>query len=155
MSNPYGYSEAYMHGQNDWRWAYRNLTPYSRNMKAIGCALTSLAYIISRHDKKDLLPGTFLDWIAQKAKDAKYKDYMTSDGRVYWNAVDKFTAGTLVNCGSAEKKYTLVEVYWGPLRHWMVELKGGLVFNPYGYKVEKLNQPKWFPTGRKQYFKSV
>lgn len=153
--NQYGYPEKYMYSQTDWRWAFRKLTPYSKNMKEIGCALTSLAYIISRHDKKDITPGTFLDWIAQKAKDAKYKDYMTSDGRVYWNAVDKFTAGTLVSCGSAEKKYTLVEVYWGPLRHWMVELKNGLVMNPYGYKVEPLKQPKWYPTGRKQFYKAV
>lgn len=123
-------------------------------MADIGCALTCLPYIVSRHDGVDITPGKFLDWIAAKARAANFKDYLTPNGKVYWNSVDKFTGGTVVHIPSSTgAKYTLVEVQWGVLQHWMVKLRDGLVFNPYGYKVEKLAQKKWALTGRFRYYK--
>jgi hypothetical protein len=145
-----------MHSQTDLRWSWKQIALSGRSMRDIGCAITSLAYMISRFDGIDVTPGALLDYLNVQAKHANYSRFLQTDGDVYWNSVDAFTGGHLLNQWNGDgAHYVLTEVRWGSFRHWVVNLSGGLCFNPWSGKPEPLLQAKWTPTGRHQFYRTI
>lgn len=122
-----------------------------------------LNYIHNRFRQENRLsiiyPDVWIDWINRKAKGAGYRKYLTSGGAVYWNSLDEFSGGRLINTWDPNDhvRYVLTEYHWGNISHWTTNLNGDIAYNSYPTKLVPIityrTNSQWRPTGRKQYYK--
>lgn len=129
--------QRFRYRQTDPVWGKRLLGDTKSTMTRFGCVVTSTAYIISRWRVKDLTPGDWLTWLNTHIG--------FSADLLLWKKVDEFSKGKLVYTTDAtNRSYTMRNVFvMGTNRalfsHWVVELSGGLMFDPLDGNIKDLS----------------
>jgi len=144
--NDYLYSQRYGAYANE---KFRD-PKYGLNMANAGCVITCCAMLISYFNDKALYPDQFLIWL-------KAHNGLTSDGRLYWNKVCEATANKLRfsyknDVRPGETTYTLRQVYFGRLNHWVMDspTKIGMIIDPWDGQVKYYSFYRY--TGQHRYF---
>lgn len=127
MSNKWGYPEQWMFAQNDERWQNIQLGISGLTVGSDGCFATCITYLWSRKDKKEHTPTEFVG----KANEIKG---FTSIGLLNHSAVNNVTGLQVLTTRPLIGRFTmrnvLVQGKHGAFGHWVVELKGGLMYDP-------------------------
>lgn len=144
--------QGFLWSQRDWRWANKKLGTSGLDIGHYGCASVAANYCVNRAWKKVGInrfarPSEFVDY-------CNTHKFYTSDGLLYWRAVNYFSGGKLVYTPNKREQYiTCAQVRWGSLLHWIVLLDGDLALDPWVGQIVKRYQSKWSFTGREIYFK--
>lgn len=120
--------------QRDPVWADKQLDASGFTMGRDGCVVSDVIHQVNRFLGTNDTPGYFCDWLNRNAG-------FTREGLFIWSKLAEYTQGRLRYLGSGwyaklRKKYTLQQVAFGKINHWIARLPGDLVYDPWhGRKV--------------------
>lgn len=123
--------------QRDLRWRFKPLGASGHSVGSDGCLLTAIAFDMKR-EGINTDPGKHCDWCNKNHG-------FTNDGLYYHNNVRVYTQGKLTWSDVPDgKKYTLIQVKWGQVFHWVAKVSGiDLVMDPLDGNIKNLNQNYW------------
>jgi hypothetical protein len=145
------------YSQRDPRWAKKPLSPSRETMGRIGCATTAIAFQIARELKRDVTPEELRAFLVVNSGYTAPSKTDPTGGLLKWDRISVFTNGRLRYLGRgatppAGKKYTLVEVIYGTMRHWLALMGGGQCCDPWTGSQQTVATGPWRLTGERRYF---
>jgi hypothetical protein len=129
------------------------LKPSSLNMGDFGCMVTATIFQINRHMNTSTTPGQFCEWLSTHSGFTD-DNFRGGPGMMLWSKVSEYTKGRLKYVGGGStpptnKKFTIAQVFFGRINHWVALLPGGECMDPWSGKIMK--QSQWRFTGEKRY----
>jgi hypothetical protein len=122
--------------QRDPKWKDKPLDSSGLTVDLFGCLALAVLHQSNRFEGKNHAPDFFVDWLNRNAG-------FTRDGLFIWSKVSEWTSGRLRYLGSGlwarlRKKYTLQQVAFGRLNHWVARLPGRDVYDPWQGRITQI-----------------
>jgi len=126
--NKWGYDEVFMHAQNQPEWQSKTLGKTSLTIGDYGCFASCVTYCWSRKENKNHEIPDFVD-------EAGKRDGFNSEGLLSWQTVKEITGLTVTKDRPwFGRVFTMRNVLVAGkdrvFSHWVVELSGGLMYDP-------------------------
>ena len=134
-----------------------------RTMASDGCLVTCCAYLMSRFYGRDVDPGDLVTYLNQ-VDGFTDENHVSGSGLLIWkkftaNTTDAYPDGALRYSNRYDKTYTIRAVIFGKIVHWVVELRGGLAFDPWTGDIvvlkEQFASRRWLDTSQRRYIKAM
>lgn len=129
MANQWGYDEKYMHAQNHPLWGGDVMGRSGQTLRAKGCFIDCLTYIRSRKENKDY-------GLREQNKAMGVAGGYNSAGDTLWDVVKRIMRLSIFKTKPAVGRVFTMRNVWvrgrnnAVFSHWVVELAGGLMFDP-------------------------
>src|SRR5690349_16359704 len=122
--------------QRDPHWSGIRLGTTGHTVGLFGCLLTAVIFDINREINRNDNPGMFANWLDAHAG-------FDAVGQFRWDKVSEYTRGRLRYLGTGlaaklRKKYTIQQVDFGPIGHFVALLPGNKAFDPWQGRVTKI-----------------
>lgn len=127
--NPWNYDEKYMQEQNHPAWKNDRMRPSTATLGLKGCFIDCARYGASR------LYNKFIP-IAETNRAMGAINGYTKDGDAYWSAIKKVLKIVVSSTKPSGRPVVTMRNVWvrgrnnAMFSHWIVELSGGLMFDP-------------------------
>lgn len=126
--NKWNYPELYMHSQLQPEWADVELGHSGKTIGSDGCFISCITYLWSRKENRNHEIPDAVRWMDNV-------NGFTEDGLLLWDRIYWITGLVISSKKSLFTKYTMRQVLVPDknrrlFTHWVVELRGGLMYDP-------------------------